>query len=157
MIFVTVGTQLPFDRLVGTVDRWSSRSREAVFAQIGPSQQSFKNIETVPFLTPEEVSRRFAEASVIIAHAGMGTIFTALTARKPLLVLPRREDLGEHRNDHQMATARRLSDRGLVTVAWTEEELERRLEAIHEIQPNAPISEDAEDSLLDAVRGFLRD
>ena len=79
MIFVTVGTQLPFDRLVGTVDRWSSRSREAVFAQIGPSQQSFKNIETVPFLTPEEASDRFAEASVIIAHAGMGTILTALT------------------------------------------------------------------------------
>ena len=157
MIFVTVGTQLPFDRLISTVDQWAGRTGEPVFAQVGPSQRTFENLDTIPFLSPEEADRKFSEASVIIAHAGMGTIFTALAARKPLLVLPRQGRLGEHRNDHQMATARRLSDRGLVTVAWTEEELERRLEAIHDIQPNAPISEDAEDSLLDAVRGFLRD
>jgi UDP-N-acetylglucosamine transferase subunit ALG13 len=156
MIFVTVGTQLPFDRLISTVDQWAGRTGEPVFAQVGPSQRTFENLDTIPFLSPEEAGRKFSEASVIIAHAGMGTIFTALAARKPLLVLPRQGRLGEHRNDHQMATARRLRDRGLITVAWTEEELDRQLDSIDALEPLAPIAENAEDLLLDSVRRFLQ-
>src|SRR3954470_10768842 len=36
VIFATVGTQLPFDRLVGAVDRWAAtRGDRDVFAQVG--------------------------------------------------------------------------------------------------------------------------
>lgn len=36
MIFVTVGTQMPFDRLVEAVDQWAStRDRVNVFARSG--------------------------------------------------------------------------------------------------------------------------
>lgn len=34
MIFVAVGTQLPFDRLIRTVDRWAQSSGEPGVAQI---------------------------------------------------------------------------------------------------------------------------
>ena len=35
MIFATVGTQLPFDRLIAAVDRWAgTRPGREVFAQI---------------------------------------------------------------------------------------------------------------------------
>lgn len=38
MIFVTVGTQVQFDRLIRTVDEWAgARARSDIFAQIGPS------------------------------------------------------------------------------------------------------------------------
>ena len=46
-------------------------------------------------------------AAAIVAHAGMGTILTALETGKRLLVMPRRAALGEHRNDHQLATVSR--------------------------------------------------
>ncbi len=38
MIFVTVGEQLPFDRLVRAVDEWAAASGKEVFAQIGNSE-----------------------------------------------------------------------------------------------------------------------
>ena len=38
MIFVTVGTQLPFDRLVRAVDAWAAEHPQVdVFGQIGPA------------------------------------------------------------------------------------------------------------------------
>lgn len=155
MIFVTVGTQLPFDRLVKAVDVWAARSNASVFAQVGPSTTRFENIETAPFLTPDETTKRIRTASLIVAHAGMGTIFTCLAARRPLIVLPRSAELGEHRNEHQRATARKLGDRGIVTVAWDVDELASQMNSFGDVEVAPAIGDHAEVTLLDAVRDFL--
>jgi UDP-N-acetylglucosamine transferase subunit ALG13 len=119
MIFVTVGVQLPFDRLVRAVDAWAGeRMRSDVFAQIGPSQYRPQHIEFRAFVEPPEFRRLVECADAVVAHAGMGSIITALELAKPLIVMPRRAELGEHRNDHQLSTARhmlahpRLCERG---------------------------------------------
>jgi UDP-N-acetylglucosamine transferase subunit ALG13 len=59
-------------------------------------------------------------ANFVVAHAGMGSIITALTLAKPLVIMPRRADLGEHRNDHQTATVARFLDRAGIFVAADE-------------------------------------
>jgi UDP-N-acetylglucosamine transferase subunit ALG13 len=110
VIFVTVGTQVAFDRLITAVDEWAGAAvgRE-VFAQIGPTRLRPRHIEYAPFVSPQECTERMLAAKAIVAHAGMGTILTALEMGKPLLVMPRRAALGEHRNDHQLATAHRFA------------------------------------------------
>ena len=126
MIFVTVGTELPFDRLIGVVDAWAGRTKRAdVFAQIGDSYKRPLHIGYKTFIEPAEFARRFAEAQVIVSHAGMGTILSALQFQKPIVVMPRRAALQEHRNEHQLATARRLAALGKITVAFDEAELRR--------------------------------
>ncbi len=131
MILVTVGTQGPFDRMVDAIDVWARESeREDVFAQIGPSLQAPKHLEWVESLDPSEFSSRLEEAEAVIAHAGMGTILAALTLEKPILVMPRRAELGEQRNDHQLATLEKLAALGAVTPAWDETELRMRLDEI---------------------------
>jgi hypothetical protein len=46
MIFATVGTQLPFDRLVRGLDQWASRNpQEEIFAQIGQANYIPENCE----------------------------------------------------------------------------------------------------------------
>src|SRR5262249_19256768 len=118
MIFVTVGVQLPFDRLVRAVDEWAGeRRRTDVFAQIGPSDYQPRHIEFSPFVDPPEFRRLVEAADVLVAHAGMGSIITALELGKPLLVMPRRADYGEHRNDHQLATARHMLAQNVINVA----------------------------------------
>ena len=124
MIFVTVGTQLPFDRMIRAVDEWAAESgRRDVFAQIGDGGYTPSSIEWVRFLTPDETACRLREADLIVAHAGMGTIISALQLKKLIVVFPRRAELGEHRNDHQLATARRFGERGLVRVVYGAERL----------------------------------
>lgn len=159
MIFVTVGTQLPFDRLVGAVDAWAGRSgRTDVFAQIGPTELRPASLEWERQLEPPEFSTRIKNAELIIAHAGMGTIINALRAHKTLIVMPRRGDLGEHRNDHQVATVRELATRGLVHAAADESELVSMLDRYgsgESLPSLPPLSEFAEDRLINFIRGFV--
>lgn len=123
MIFLTVGSQLPFDRLVRALDDIAPQLREPVFAQIGKSDLRPVNFKFEHLLTPAAFECRFKEASLIVGHAGIGTVLQALAHRKPLIVYPRRASLGEHRNDHQLATARALQNSGGIHVAMNDQEL----------------------------------
>lgn len=110
MIFLTTGTQLPFDRLVQTMDEIAPKlGAEDVFAQIGSASYKPKYFQSVATLAPEEFSKRFQQARLVVGHAGIGTILNGKKFSKPLALMARRRALGEHRNDHQMATMRLVS------------------------------------------------
>jgi UDP-N-acetylglucosamine transferase subunit ALG13 len=156
VIFVTVGTDGPFDRLVHAVDQWAGQvGRKDVFAQIGKSSLRPRHIEYVDVLEPQEFRRRFALASVVISHAGMGTILSALQFGKPLLVMPRRAALDEQRNDHQLATARHLRNLGRIAVASDDTELRDRLGQLDELVVREPIGAYAQPELIAAIGEFI--
>ncbi len=157
LIFVTVGAQMSFDRLVGWVDDWAlAGDRDDVVAQIGPSSFEPKRLRVLPFLDPPEFRRQVESADVIVSHAGMGTILTALELGKPILVVPRLGSLDETRNDHQVATADRFAADGLVLVARTPAELGLRLcELESGASSRSRISARADDALLARIRSFV--
>lgn len=123
MIFLTVGTQLPFDRLVDLVDQAAPNIAEEVFAQIGETSFTPKNISFAHFLSPEEFQDRVARSRLIVGHAGMGTLLTAAKYGKPVAVLARRREFNEHRNDHQLATVKQMSKLDGVYVFQSADEL----------------------------------
>lgn len=116
MIFLTTGTQLPFDRLVRAVDQWveaTAPSCEIVAQVLSPPRDAYvpRHFGTKARFSPAEYAAAFDRAELIVAHAGMGTILTALTQGKRICIMPRQMRHGEHRNDHQLATAQRLGQR----------------------------------------------
>ena len=158
MILVAVGTQFPFDRLVETVDRWAATSGTDVVGQIGPSAYIPAHIKAQTFFPPKEFESLLKDADVVIAHCGMGSILSALSLGKPIIVMPRSASRGEHRNDHQFATAQRFSSRPGVTIAWDEAELSRcldRIGALQDISSSSPIPPKAPRELTDRLRAFL--
>jgi len=155
VIFVTVGTQLAFDRLIAAVDGWAARSGAEVFAQTGPGAYVPQHVEHRAFVAPAECRERMLAADAIVAHAGMGTILGALELGRPLLVLPRLAVLGEHRNDHQVATARRFGELGRVTVAADERELVVRLDELDALGAAGRIGPYASERLLAALSSFI--
>jgi len=109
MIFATVGTQLPFDRLIRALDEWAAAQGDVeVFAQIGRGGYEPRHIAWAHDLHPQEFRSRLEACDAIVAHAGMGTIISAVELGKRVIVMPRRAALGEHRNEHQLATVARL-------------------------------------------------
>lgn len=153
MIFVTVGTQLPFDRLITAVDLWAADNPDVeVFAQIGPSQLKPDHIMSVDFVTPDVADRYFRRADLIVSHAGMGSIITALKYHKPLLMLPRRVSFGEHRNDHQLATAKWLGTRNGITVAWSEQDIPRFLSGQMQMSQGGELSDAADPAFIARLR-----
>jgi UDP-N-acetylglucosamine transferase subunit ALG13 len=156
VIFVTVGTQLGFDRLVAGIDAWAgSRPGVQVFAQTGPTQFRPRHIQWREFIAPGDCRERMESADAIVAHAGMGTILSALELGKPLLVMPRRAALGEQRNDHQLATAQRFAALGKVAVAVDETDLAAKLDELETLAVGEPISPYADDRFISALRAFI--
>lgn len=159
MIFVTVGTQLPFDRLIGAIDQWA-RANPAieVIAQTGESRLFTPNITTYPRVDAAEFRDLVSCSELLVAHAGMGSILTALELGTPVIVMPRRSDLGEHRNDHQMATVEQLSHLSNLRVARDRDELYAALEAVLSMVPCGALperSDSGSDELLGTIRAFI--
>jgi UDP-N-acetylglucosamine transferase subunit ALG13 len=163
VIFLTVGTQLPFDRLVKAVDEWCGRQRDdfEVFAQVG--RLGPENYRPTRFAFEERLSQdsfeeRLKASKLIISHAGMGSIISALTYQKPILILPRIAKLGEHRNEHQLATAERFRARSGITVANDDVTLAARLDdfkATDWTGQAGTLSKYANQDLIDALRSFI--
>jgi UDP-N-acetylglucosamine transferase subunit ALG13 len=154
MIFVTIGTQLPFDRLIRIIDELAPQLNEEVVAQVYQCGFMPKNIRTIDFLAPDEFNTLFDKARLIISHAGMGTILSALQKDKPIIVFPRIAALGEHRNEHQLATANKFKELGSVYVAMNEDELKKLL-LCQNLKPLSEIGKYASRSLIESIEGFI--
>lgn len=163
MIFVTIGTHEPFDRLVRAVDDWYGKSdkSQVIFGQVtekGLKGYRPKHFDATDRLSPADYSVRFSKADLIVSHAGMGSIITALQMGKPIVVMPRRAHLGETRNDHQFTTAKMIGDHSSIYVAEDEKKfagtMDRALVEIKTSERNQ-ISEYAEPAFTDALRHFL--
>lgn len=156
MIFVAVGTQGPFDRMIRPIDAWAAKNhRDDVFAQIGRNAWLPTRLRWVEHLDAGEFRTCVERAEVVIAHAGMGTVLTALELGKPVLIMPRRAALGEQRNDHQLATVRKLEGLGLATVAHDEVELAERLLGLDQMKAGNPQRAGERERLLDTIGSFL--
>lgn len=123
MILVTVGMQLGFDRLIRAMDALAPDLGQPVIAQTGRGTYTPQHMDARAKIAPAEFETLMREAQLIVSHAGIGTVLTAARVGKPVLLMPRRADLGEHRNDHQLATARSLQGRAGILIAMDEGEL----------------------------------
>ena len=127
MIFVTIGSMFPFDRLVRAMDAWAaergSEGAEDVLAQIGEGDYRPVHMRWVTRLARADYDATVAAARLVVAHAGVGSVVTAGEHGKPIVVLPRRLHLAEHTSDHQMETAGWLRGKPGIHVAATEADL----------------------------------
>ncbi len=137
VIFLTVGTQFPFDRLVRAIDRLFEEGLmpEDVFGQVGQSTYAPRYFPAVASLEKKAYDERFRQASAIISHAGMGAITMALDHDKPLLVMPRQKKYKEVVNDHQGALADRFEAIGLILVARDETQLREKVAQLRSFVP----------------------
>lgn len=162
MIFLTVGSEISFDRLVKAVDAWCyNNTRSDVFGQIadpGPDGYYPENFEWKKFVSPDEYHCMYNEAELIIGHAGMGSIITALVKAKPILIMPRCTAFRETRNDHQIATAARFSEHKGVFVAEDETAIGSLLDKwdnLRDTHKLTSVKAYAEDQLIRTIRDFI--
>ena len=118
--FVTVGSHdAAFDRLLRAVEAAAEAGvlPQPVTVQTGCGAAASGAIRAVDYMSPEDFGAAVRGARVVVCHGGAGAIATVLRAGKRPLVMPRRQRLGEHVDDHQLDLVAKLSDLGLaVTV-----------------------------------------
>lgn len=131
MILVTVGSLLPFERLIAVMDDWAARHPgESLFAQIGSGHHVPRHM---PYIRMEDSAgflRRLEQASLIVAHAGIGTILDATALGKPMVLMPRRAKWGEHTTDHQSQTVGRMANRPGIAICQRGSEISGCIRAV---------------------------
>ncbi len=157
MIFVTVGTQLPFERLVQAMDAWAgNHPGEEIFMQTGETTYQPHHCAFKPYTRPDEWEDCFSRAALVVSHAGMGTILKSLDRGKSLILMPRLAALGEHRNDHQVATAARFDGFPNVRIVNESSELVAALDnppvTVAPVDPSASANLN---QLIGALRKFV--
>lgn len=130
---MTVGTQLPFDRLVEMVDKSVMDLDLEGFGQIGEAKYLPVNIESQDFCSRNEFIHQVESCDFVVSYAGIGGVLTSLRNKKPIILMARKKEKGEHRNNHQVATVRELRDRPNIYVVGDEVSFR---EAVYEIRSN---------------------
>lgn len=130
LIFVTIGSMFPFDRLVRLVDELAPEfPNQEFFAQIAEGTYLPVNIPYTRMLSRREFSDRVQAAEIIIAHAGMGSVISAMELNKPIVIFPRQVEYGEVTTDHQTATARWLREKPGIFAAMVEADMPQMIAA----------------------------
>ena len=88
--------------------------QEDVVAQIGVSTYEPKNMKWYRFMDKENFDRHIENCSLLITHAGEGSIMTGLLKKRKVIAVPRYERLGEHVSDHQLEIARALEKQNCI-------------------------------------------
>ena len=125
MIFVTVGTHINgYYRIIKKMDEIAGGIDERVIMQIGHTAYRPVHAEYFDFTDDELILRLNRDARVVISHAGIGSILTALGQRTPIIIVPRQKKYNEHWDDHQLEIAEVMKKNENVKVVYDVNDLE---------------------------------
>ena len=126
MIFVVLGTQkFQLNRLLKEVDDLIENGgiTQEVIAQIGNSDYEPKHYKYYRFIDKKQFDEFIERATVVITHSGVGSIISALRAKKPVVIYPRLQKYHEHVDDHQLDIAKAFEKKNYVICRHEEETL----------------------------------
>ena len=121
-VVVTLGTIAPygFRRLAARLVEVLPADTE-VFWQTGATDVTGLPIPARESVPGPELESAMRSADLVIAHAGTGTALTAFELGLCPVLVPRRGRFDEHIDDHQVATAKMLAERELVSYLEVED------------------------------------
>jgi UDP-N-acetylglucosamine transferase subunit ALG13 len=131
VLLVTIGTNKhPFTRIIGWVDRWlASGGQEHVQLVL---QHGATPVEPGPGrfseLGHDALQAALSSAAIVVTHGGPATIMEARAAGHLPVAVPRRPDLSEQVDGHQLRFAVKLRADGLAVVCETESEFRAALD-----------------------------
>lgn len=124
-----------------------------VLAQVGHSSYTSVHYKSFNFKPESEMNRIMESIDILITHAGVGSITTALQLQKKVIVVPRLKKNGEHVDDHQIEIAKAYHQKGYIAVAQNKDELTYILKNIDDIKFQQYIPEKS--TILNSIQDFI--
>ena len=155
MIFVTVGTQYPFDRLLSAVEHEiiNGNINEEVIVQCGNTNFKSDKMKLVNYMDIDEFNKMIKKASLIISHAGVGTIIDALNMGKTIIVAPRLSKYKEAVNDHQLEILKKFSNLGYIIPLKDPNKLSQALKDAKIFKPKKYVSNTQ--NMVNLIENFI--
>jgi UDP-N-acetylglucosamine transferase subunit ALG13 len=112
-----VGTNKnPFPRLLQDVENLIETLdiKDEVIVQQGNTVYASGLFKSFRSVAMNEFMKYIQNADIVIIHAGSGTLFNAIKSDKKIIAVARLKKYGEHKDDHQLELARKLSEEGYI-------------------------------------------
>jgi len=158
LIFVSVGANPhPFDRLIKEVDRLVSEKKikDEFIVQLGNTNYYSKNIKKVKkFWKENEYKKILRSCNLIITHAGLGNVMVGMEHNKPLIVVPRRKEFGEHVDNHQMEMAKYIEKSESCLVIHDINDLESSIKKMVKIK--IKLKKRVEPEILNIIKNLVK-
>lgn len=156
MIFVVLGTQkFQLNRLLQKLDEYVEQGllTDEIYAQIGNSTYKPKHYAYKDFMDKKEFDATIAKAELVIAHSGVGTIITAIHAKKPVVVFPRLAKYKEHVDDHQLDIARAFEMKKYVLCCYENDDLLEKINKCKSFHFDEYVSQQKQ--IIGIIKDFL--
>lgn len=156
MIFVVLGTQkFQLNRLLQKLDEYVEQGllTDEIYAQIGNSTYKPRHYAYKDFMDKKEFDATIAKADLVIAHSGVGTIITAIRAKKPVVVFPRLAKYKEHVDDHQLDIARAFEMKKYVLCCYENDDLLEKINKCKDFQFDEYVSQQKQ--IIGIIKNFL--
>ena len=142
LIFVILGTQdKQFTRLLNAIqkqiDKGNIKKSEKIIVQAGSTKYKSDDMEIRDYIGVQEFENLIDKAALIICHAGVGTILTALKKRKKIIAAARLAKYGEHVNDHQLQILENFSKKGYILALEDFAKLDEVLKQAEDFKPKS--------------------
>jgi UDP-N-acetylglucosamine transferase subunit ALG13 len=117
LILVTLGTQdKSFKRLLEAIDNLIEKKiiKEEVIVQAGSTKYKTKNMQIFDLISQDKLDELRKKASLIITHAGVGSILDSIKLNKKVIAVARLKEYKEHTNNHQKEILNSFSELGYI-------------------------------------------
>jgi len=140
MILVTVGGDThSFLRLLNGVEKLVKchKINDNVIFQTGYTKFQSESRQCCDFVIMDKFEELVERCTLIISHAGAGTIMMGLKYRKPVIIMPRLKKFNEHINNHQLQLTRTLAEKKKIIPAYNVSNLEKAIEMAAAFKPDS--------------------
>jgi len=137
MILVTLGTQdKPFTRLIQAVEKQIELGniQDEVIVQSGCTQYKSDKMKIIDYLTIEEFQKLMKSADILITHGGVASIIEGLKNNKKVIAVARKQEYGEHVNNHQEQIIENFESQGYILGLKKLDELNKVLEEAKQLE-----------------------
>ena len=134
LILVTLGTQKQqFVRLLNYIEQ--SKINDRIIVQSGYTKYNSEKMEIFDFISYEKMAELEDEADLIITHGGTGSIIGPLKKGKKIIACARKEEYGEHSDNHQEELVSIFKEEGYILELNEHIELKDLLKKIKYFKP----------------------
>lgn len=157
MILVILGTQdKPFTRLLEALDaqKKAGAIQDELIVQAGCTKLDTDSMKIFDLLPIDEFDALINDADVIITHAGVGSILSALKKGKKVIACARLAQYGEHTNDHQLQIQEEFARQGYLISCEDFSKIHEIINKLDDFSPNSYIS--TTENVVNTIRDFIQ-
>lgn len=143
-----------FDRFMDAILASKFIYEHDVYVQLGYTSGNYPQVHAKQYYSQEELDKQIKQADLIITHAGVGSIVSALKEHKTTIVVARLGKYKEQNNDHQVQIMERFSNMGYIIPLTDFSKLDEAIEQSKNFKPKEYHPD--KQGILDEIETFIK-